>query len=102
MGPRANFVAHWYYHVPDLILLALICLLFVRLVLVLIRLGESRVLPVRILDRVTGPVLKLVGAVTPRAVPPAFVIVFAVVWLVALRLALFFAVTARGIRLALG
>jgi uncharacterized protein YggT (Ycf19 family) len=102
MIPRPNFIAHWYYHVPDLILLALICLLVVRLFLLLVRLEESRALPARVLGRVTGPILRVVGAMTPRMMPPAFVIVFAVVWLVALRLALFVAVTARGVRLALG
>jgi hypothetical protein len=102
MMPRANFVAHWYYHVPDLILLALICLLIARLLLMVVRLGESSAFPVRILNGVTGPVLGVVGAMTPRVMPPAFVVVFAVVWLVTLRLALFIAVTAQGMRLTLG
>jgi hypothetical protein len=102
MMPRANFVAHWYYHVPDLILLALICLLVARLLLMVVRLGESSAVPVRILNGITGPVLGVVGAITPRVMPPAFVVVFAVVWLVTLRLALFIAVTARGVRLTLG
>jgi len=102
MTPRANFIAHWYYHIPDLILLALICLLIARLLLMVIRLEESGAFPVRILNGITRPVLGVVGAITPRVMPPAFVIVFAVVWLITLRLALFIAVTARGVRLALG
>jgi hypothetical protein len=59
-------------------------------------------LAVRTLNRITDPVLAGVGAITPRIVPLPLVIVIAVVWLAALRLALFIAVTAKGIRLALG
>ena len=102
MMPRANFVAHWYYHVPDFILQALICLLIARLLLMVVRLEESSAFLVRILNGITRPVLGVVGAITPRVMPPAFVVVFAVVWLVTLRLALFIAVTARGVRLTLG
>lgn len=103
MGLRANFLAHWYYHLPDQIIAVLIYLLLVRLVLVLVRRdddGTGRL--VRLLNRVTNPVLSGVGAITHRAVPAALLIVFALVWLTTARLALFIAVTARGIRLTLG
>ena len=103
MGLRANFLTHWYYHLPDQIVAVLIYLLLVRLVLVLVRRdddGTGRL--VRILHRITNPVLTGVGAITPRTVPAALVIVFALVWLTTARLALFIAVTARGIRLTLG
>ncbi len=102
MTPRANFLTHWYYHIPDLILAALIYLLLARLVLALIWRADSDKLMVRVLERVTDPVLEGVAAITPRAVPPGLVIAFAVVWLVVARLALFIAVTARGVRLTLG
>ncbi len=102
MTPRANFLTYWYYHVPDLILAALIYLLLARLLLVLIWGADSDKLMVRVLERVTDPVLESVAAITPRAVPRGLVIAFAVVWLVTARLALFIAVTARGVRLTLG
>ena len=46
--------------------------------------------------------LKGVGAVTPRLVPAGLVIVFAVAWLLAARIALFVAVSATGVRLSMG
>jgi YggT family protein len=102
MSPRASFLAHWYYHVPDVILAMLIYLLIARLALGLIMRADRGRLVVSALDRITDPVLAGVGAITPRIVPLPLVIVIAVVWLAALRLALFIAVTAKGIRLALG
>src|SRR5690349_4968616 len=99
--PTAGFLAHWYFYLPDLILAALIWLLIGRLVLSLVPgLGGDNVL-VRLLGTATNPVLKGVGAVTPRLVPAALVIVFAVVWLLAARIALFVAVSATGVRLSL-
>jgi uncharacterized protein YggT (Ycf19 family) len=102
MMPGASYFAHWYYHVPNLILLALIWLLIGRLVLSLV-LGPGRGNPIlRLLEAVTGPVLKVVGAITPRLVPAGLVIVFAIAWLLAARVALFVAVSARGVRLSMG
>ncbi len=102
MTRSTSFLAHWYYHVPDVILAALIYLLVARLILSAIWGSDGDTFITRVLDRITNPVLAGVGAITPRLVPLPLVIVFAVVWLAALRLALFIAVTARGIRLALG
>jgi hypothetical protein len=103
MPARPDFLTHWYYHLPDQIIAVLIYLLLVRLVLVLVRRdGEGIGRLVGLLNRVTNPVLAGVGVITPRAVPAAGVIVFALIWLATVRLALFIAVTARGIRLTLG
>jgi uncharacterized protein YggT (Ycf19 family) len=100
--PGTGFLAHWYYHVPNLILAALIWLLIGRLVLSLV-LGPGRGNPVlRLLDAATSPVLKTVGVITPRLVPAGLVIVFAIAWLLAARIALFVAVSATGARLSMG
>ena len=100
MMPGASFFAPWYYHVPNLILAALIWLLIGRLVLSLV-LGRGNAV-VRLLEAVTGPVLKAVGAITPRLVPAGLVIVCAIAWLLAARIALFIAVSATGVRLSMG
>jgi hypothetical protein len=102
MTPSASYLAHWYYHVPDVILVMLIYLLVARLVLGVMPGASGGGLILRALDRITDPVLAGVGAITPRIVPPPLVVLCAVAWLMAVRLALFIAVTARGIRLALG
>jgi len=94
-----SLVAHWYYHAPNLLLLALSCLLLARLVLSLVVARDSASLVMRVLEATTNPVLKPVAAITPRVVPGGVVIVFAVIWLLAARMALFVAVTATGVRL---
>ena len=92
-----SLVAHWYYHAPNLLLLALSCLLLVRLALVPV-LGNAN--PVmRLLLVATDPVLVPVAVITPRLVPRALVIALAVVWLLVVRMALFVAVSATGVRL---
>ncbi len=99
--PGQSLLAHWYYHVPDLILAALIWLLIGRLALTLLpSLGDGNV-AARFLAAATGPVVKVTGAVTPRLVPAAVVILFAAAWLLAARIALFLAVSATGVRLSM-
>jgi YggT family protein len=102
MIPGPSYLAHWYYHVPDLILAALVWLLIARLVLDLLPGRGSDNLLVRLVVRVTEPILKSVGVITPRLVPPVGVIVFAAAWLLAARIALFVAVSATGVRLSMG
>jgi YggT family protein len=100
MMPGASFFAPWYYHLPNLILAALIWLLIGRLVLSLV-LGRGNAV-VRLIEAVTSPVVQAVGAITPRLVPAGLVIVFAIAWLLAARIALFVAVSATGVRLSMG
>ena len=99
--PGPGFLAHWYYHVPDLILAALIWLLMGRLVLSLVPGLAGDTIVSRFLGAATNPVLKGVGAITPRLVPAGLIIVFAVAWLLAARIALFVAVSATGVRLSM-
>jgi hypothetical protein len=101
MMPGSGFLAHWYFHGPDLILAALIWLLVARLVLSLaFGAGHPNAL-LRLVRAVTDPVVTAVGAITPRVVPATLVIIFAVAWLLAARIALFFAVSAAGVRLSM-
>jgi hypothetical protein len=89
----ANFLTYWYLHLPSLVLAVLIYLLLGRLVLSLF-LGSERG-AMRVLAAVTDPVVRTVGAVTPRVVPSSLVIVFAIVWLLSLRILLHQALVAR-------
>ena len=100
--PSPSYLAHWYYHVPDLILAALTWLLILRFVLLLLpgRGGDNA--PVRVLRAITEPIVRGVGIITPRLAPAAFVVVFAAAWLLAARIALFVAVSATGVRLSMG
>ena len=100
MTPSQSFFAHWYFHVPNLVLAALIYTLAGRYILSLF-LDEDRVI-VRVFNNVTNPVLSVVGAITPRIVPTGLLIVFAMVWLFVARIALFFVLAMLGIRPSLG
>jgi uncharacterized protein YggT (Ycf19 family) len=93
----AGFVTHWYLHLPSLLLAALIVLLLVRLVLTPVLGADNLVM--RLLAAVTKPVVAAVGAITPRIVPPAGVLGFAMVWLAALRMAVFWVASVKGVRL---
>jgi uncharacterized protein YggT (Ycf19 family) len=98
--PGPNLLAHWYYHVPDLILAALLWLLTLRLVLLLLpSRGDNSAM--HFLRAVTEPIVKVVGFVTPQLVPAAVVVLFAAAWLLAARIALFLAVSAAGVRLSM-
>jgi hypothetical protein len=94
---RADFLTHWYLYLPSVLLAAFIVLLAVRLVLTP-ALGAHTLL-VRVLAAATKPVVAIVAAITPRIVPPSGVLVLAMVWLVALRLAVFWVAVVKGVRL---
>lgn len=96
-----SLVAHWYYHIPNLVLLALSGLLVARLALSLLVARDSGGRVMRWVEIATDPVLRPVAAITPKVVPGWLVMVLAVVWLLAIRMALFVAVTATGARLSM-
>jgi hypothetical protein len=93
----ASFLTYWYLHVPSLLLAAFIVLLLVRLVLTPVL--DAGNLVMRVLATVTKPVVATVGAITPRIVPPAGVLVLAMVWLATLRVAVFWVAVVKGVRL---
>lgn len=93
----SSFMAHWYLHAANLVLIAMICLLAARLVLSL-AMGSGGVL-MRALAAATAPVAVAVGAITPRIVPFPLVLVFAIAWLAALRISLSMVALAMGVRL---
>ena len=94
MAARNAFI--WYLHGPNLLILAMICILFVQLLLSLAA-GGSAV--TRAISLVTRPVTVAVGFITPRIVPPAGVIVLSIVWLMVVRVALSMAALAKGVSL---
>ena len=93
----ASFWNYWYYHLPNYALAALVYTMIARALLGLF------VPPVwdnyiwRAFQRLTNPVLATFGAITPRAVPPLLLIVFAVIWLMLLRVAFFLAMDSLGL-----
>jgi hypothetical protein len=90
---NANFFTYWYLYLPSLLLAVFIYLLMARLVLSLFLRAENTLM--RVLAVVTNPVVKTVGAITPRVVPSPLVIVFAIMWLLSARILLHQALVAR-------
>lgn len=98
MSASDSFIAHWYFHLPNLLLAALFYTLIGRIILGMVfRLGADRAM-MRVFAGITDPVLHMAAAVTPRVVPPGLVLVFALVWLLLLRLVLFVTAVAFGMR----
>ncbi len=95
--PNAGTFTYWYLQVPNLVLLAMMVLLLVRLVLSFVLHDDGAVM--RLVGTMTQPVVATVGAVTPRIVPAAGVIICAIIWLMAVRTVLFMVALAMGVRL---
>jgi hypothetical protein len=95
--PNTGSFTYWYLQVPNLILLAMMALLLVRLVLSSVLNSGSGVM--RLVGAVTYPVVATVGAVTPRIVPAAGVILCAIIWLMVARTVLVMVALAMGVRL---
>ena len=93
--PSASSLSYWYFHGPSLLLAALVYLLLARLALWPFVGAGTPVM--RVLTAITNPVLKAVGAITPRAVPAALVVVFAIMWLLSARILLHQAFLARRV-----
>jgi uncharacterized protein YggT (Ycf19 family) len=91
--PSSSFLSYWYLQLPSLLLAALVYLLLVRLVIEPFLRTDNVI--VRVLAVVTNPVVKAVRAITPRVVPSALVVVFAIMWLLSLRILLHQAFLAR-------
>ena len=95
--PNTGSFTYWYLQVPNLILLAMMALLLVRLVLSLVL--NSGLGVMRLVGVITHPVVATVGAVTPRIVPTAGVVACAIIWLATIRTVLVMVALAMGVRL---
>lgn len=93
----ADFLRHWYFHIPNFLLAALMYTLLGRFVLTFIFDPGAPNYIWRAFVALTDPVIRTVGFVTPLAVPPLVVLLFSVIWLFAARVALLLLVTLAGI-----
>ena len=85
-----SLLSHWYYHLPNFILAALMYTLLGRVLLGLIVQPHSDNYIWRFFCRITDPVIWAVDLVTPKATAPVVVWLFGVVWLFWLRVALLY------------
>ncbi|MCC6947322.1 MAG: YggT family protein [Bradyrhizobiaceae bacterium] len=91
------FLLYWWYHLPNLVLAALMYTLLGRVVLGFIFDENAPNYIWRFFVRVTDPVVRLVRYVTPLDVPHVVVLLFAAVWMFMLRVALLLLLFALGI-----
>ncbi|HEX2256379.1 MAG TPA: hypothetical protein VHG92_06705 [Afifellaceae bacterium] len=97
MDTSVQFFGYWYYTVPNYLLAALMYSLLARFLLALFLAPDSKNYIFRFIVRITDPILRLFGFLTPRAVPPLLLVLFSVVWLLMARFALFLAVASAGL-----
>lgn len=102
MTATDNFIAYWYFHLPNMILAAAIYTLIGRYLLMMFFRGKEDRTIIRVFASITDPILKGVAAITPRIVPSGLILVFAIVWLMALRMALFVGLAAFGLQPSIG
>ncbi len=98
MSPTQTFLSQWYFHIPNMAMAALMYTLMGRYVLGLLFSKKPDAVILRVFSSVTDPVLKLVRLITPAIVPSGLVLVFAIGWLMALRLIWFIVCVSAGMR----
>lgn len=82
-----NFWYYWYFHIPNFVLAAVMYTLMGRLVLGFFVPENWDNYIWRFFRLITDPFVKIVRLVTPQVLSHPVVIVFAVLWLMAIRLA---------------
>ena len=82
--------AHWYFHLPNFLLAALMYTLLGRALLGLIVQPDSSNYIWRFFCRLTDPVVAVLAVVTPKATSPVVLWLFGVVWLFWLRVGLLY------------
>ena len=102
MSVTDHFWTYPWYHLPSLLLAALMYSIIARYLIDLFFSDRPDVVLVRAFRAITDPALKLVRAITPAIVPDGLCIVLALVWLMALRMFWFITAVAMGMRLAGG
>lgn len=102
MSVAENFFTYWYFHIPNLVLAALIYTLIGRYLLTLFFRKKPDAVILRVFQSVTDPVLKAIRIITPAIVPNGLVMVLAIAWLMAARMFWFLTCVAAGMSPTLG
>lgn len=102
MSVGESFFTYWYFHIPNLIMAALIYTLIGRYLLDLLLRKKPDAVIRRAFQSVSDPVLKVVRVITPAVVPDGLVVVFAVAWLMAARMFWFLTCVAAGMAPSVG
>lgn len=93
----SDSLGFWLFQVPNFLLAIAIYTLIGRYILSIFFRPGSEAVIWKVFCQITDPILSVVGAITPRIVPPPLVILLAVVWLMMARILLFLAIRASGL-----
>ena len=88
---------YWYFHLPNLVLAAVMYTLMGRLMLSFFVAPDWKNYIWRAFVRITDPAVKLTRFVTPEALPHVLVLIFAILWVMLLRIGLFVGLGSMGL-----
>lgn len=100
--PAESFATYWWYHVPNLLLAALVYTLVGRYLLELFFAKKPDAVVLKVFRTITDWLVRLVRAITPALVPDGLVVVFSIAWLIAARMFWFLTAVVFGMRLTTG
>ena len=92
----------WLFQIPNLLLAAIMYTLLGRFLLSLVFAPGSEKVIWRVFVQITHPFVAAARYVTPQLVPLNLVVLFAALWTLLARVALFFTMSAVGLRPAVG
>lgn len=103
MSATDTFLEYWWFHIPNLLLAAMVYTLIGRYVLELFfASGRQDAVILKVFRSVTDPVVRLVRVITPAVVPNGVVVLFAILWLFAARMVWFLVAVMFGMRVGTG
>ena len=88
---------HWYFHIPNFVLAAIMYTLAGRFVLGLFVPEDWDNYIWRAFVGMTQPVVNVVRAITPAIVPVKIVLLFALIWLLIVRIVFFWVMLSVGL-----
>jgi len=97
-----SFAAYWWFHIPNLLMAALIYSLIGRYLLELFFAKKQDAVILKVFRSITDPVVGLVRHITPAIVPDGLTIVFTIFWLMAARMFWFLTAVTYGMRIGAG
>ena len=97
MNISSSLFTHWYFHLPNFVLAALMYTLLGRAILGLVVGPDSSNYIWRFFCLITDPVVAAVAVVTPKGVTPVVIWLFGVVWLFWLRVGFLILFTMFGV-----
>jgi uncharacterized protein YggT (Ycf19 family) len=92
-----TFLAHWYFHIPNFVLAAVMYTLMGRIALGLFVPADWDNYIFRAFVRITDPVVAIVRLVTPQILPLQIVMLFGVLWLLVVRILFFIIMNNAGL-----